>query len=503
MPPWTGALAPSLAGLAGSLLLLAQMSCTPIEDHPASRAATVAPTVPHPLVERDLAEIRASGVIRLVTRYNSSSYFIHKGGNAGFEYELFSRFAKLHHLAIEVVVPDASENLVDVLNSGHGDVLATGTPWDEDLARYVLVTHPYNFAHKVLVLPASDTRPDDLGGLEGLRIHLPLHSPHRRVLQSLKDRYGLRFFVVSAGPLVQDEELIARVASGTIPATVTDENLALAALPHLPGARVSAVLSDKLPITWQVRQNCPELLAALNRNLNRHFRMTSDGPRRDRTYGILYERYYNYDRSGQDMSISQDRPDISGRISPWDELIQAAADSNGFDWRLIVALIYQESRFDPEAVSSAGATGLMQVLPGLAGKQVGRLREPAVNISIGSRILKEIHGGYAYLDSLNRWAFSLATYHAGAGHMADVRRMAIDAGKDPNRWHGSVRTILPRLMEQRYFSRTRHGFYRGAETVAYVQSILNRYQMYRRLVPRQVTAASVLRGVTVAPPPPE
>ncbi len=484
-------------------LLLAWLAsgCTPVEDGFLDRTGPAeGPVVTHPLVERDLAEIRTGGILRMVTTYNSSSYFIHKGGHAGFEYELVARFAREQHLNLEVVVPDADENLVNILNSGRGDVLATGTPCTEDISEYVVETHPYNFVRKVLVLPADDPRPDDPSSLNGLRIHLPLHSSDRALLQDLKQRFNLRFFLVTAGPMVATDELIARVARHEIPATVANENLAMAALSYLPSARIGPTLSDPLPLTWQVRQNSPELLAALNAYLNEHFRMTEDGPRRNRVYGILYERYYNNDWSRQDQPISKGRPDISGRISPWDELIRAAADSNHLDWRLVTALIYEESRFDPEAVSNAGASGLMQVMPRLAGDETDMLLDPQVNIRFGTQMLKDIYDGYAYLDSLDRWAFTLATYHAGFGHMSDARQLAMDSGLNPNRWRGAVRRMLPRLMQQRYYSQTRHGFYRGSDTVAYVQAILNRYRMYRRLVPQDARPGELPANLGAAMP---
>jgi membrane-bound lytic murein transglycosylase F len=137
----------------------------------------------------------------------------------------------------------------------------------------------------------------------------------------------------------------------------------------------------------------------------------------------------------------------------------------------------------------------MQVLPQFAGPQADSLLVPAANIRAGIRLLRQIFTGYAYLDSLDRLRFTLATYHAGYGHVSDARRLAIDLGRNPNRWKGSLETTLELLMRQRYYSETRHGFYRGAETVAYVEEILDRYRTYLRLVPREEPAL-------VATPPP-
>ena len=99
-------------------------------------------------------------------------------------------------------------------------------------------------------------------------------------------------------------------------------------------------------------------------------------------------------------------------------------------------------------------------------------------------MLKGTYNTYAYLDSLDRWRFTLAEYHAGHGHVTDARRLAIEMGRDPNRWDGSLNVTLPRLMDQKYFSKTRHGFYGGEKTVEYVEEIINRFRIYTRLVAR-------------------
>jgi membrane-bound lytic murein transglycosylase F len=126
----------------------------------------------------------------------------------------------------------------------------------------------------------------------------------------------------------------------------------------------------------------------------------------------------------------------------------------------------------------------MQVIPDFAGPQADSLFVPEANMRAGLRMLKATFKSYAYLDSLDRLRFTLAEYHAGNGHVSDARRMAMDLGRDPNKWEGSLAIMLTKLMQRRYYSKTRHGFYAGAKTVEYVEEILNRYRMYMRLVPR-------------------
>jgi len=90
----------------------------------------------------------------------------------------------------------------------------------------------------------------------------------------------------------------------------------------------------------------------------------------------------------------------------------------------------------------------MQVLPRFAGAQHDSLYYPEANLRAGLRLLKSTWRTYAYLDSLDRTRFTLAEYHAGAGHVADARRLAMEMGRDPNQWHGSLTVSLPRLMQR-------------------------------------------------------
>jgi len=444
-----------------------------------------APAVPHPALERDLTDIRRSGTIRMLTRYNATSYFVHRGGEAGFDYELFQRFAREHGLSVEVVIPEPGEDLVSLLNSGTGDAICAGLTQSPELEQWAAATRPVSFAHKVVVLPPGDTRPPTVEALAGLTLTVPVHDPFLGELMRWRDRTGLDITVQQGLPLVEAEELIARVSRGELPATVADDAVVEAVRSYLDGeVRLGPVLSENRPVVWLVRRNSPELRAALNTYLKEHFQLLpGGGERRSQDYGIIYDRYFRNPRTIRTFQQDVDRPDKSGRISRFDALIHAQSSRHDLDWRLVSALIYQESRFYPRALSKAGAQGLMQVMPEVAGPQADSLFVPAANLRAGLRLLKGTWDSFAYLDSLERVRFTLAAYHAGVGHVTDARRLAMELQLDPNRWEGARAETLPRLAQRRWYSETRHGYYRGDETVRYVEEITNRYRMYTRLVP--------------------
>ncbi len=483
----------AFAAALGLASMLALGACEKIEDvGQYDNTARVRPAVPSPAVDRDFTAIRANGVIRMLTRYNATSYFVHRGGQAGFDYELFQRFARRHGLTVEVVIPEPGEDLISLLNSGAGDVICAGLSHTPDLDQYVEASRPVSFVQKVLVRPPDDTRPANLADLAGLTVTVPAHDPFRHELTRMRDERDLDLKVQPGLPLVEVEELIARVSRGELDATVADDAVVKAVRSYLESEiQVGPVLSEQRPIAWLVRRNSPELRAALNAYLKENLEILPGGrQRRGKDYGIIYDRYFRDPRAIRHFRQEADRPDKSGRISRFDELIRNQAERHDLDWRLVTALIYEESRFYPRALSKAGAKGLMQVMPYVAGPQVDSLFVPEANLRAGMRLLKRTWDGFAYLDSLERLRFTVAVYHAGFGHVADARRIAMDATLDPNSWERGLSETLPRLAQRRWYEDTRHGYYRGDETVRYVEDILNRFRMYMRLVPRDPAAAA-------------
>jgi len=462
------------------------------------------PAIPHPTVDRDLADIRRGGVIRMITRYNSTSYFIHKGGQAGFDYELLWRFARRQGLTVEVVIPDPDEDLLAMLNEGLGDVVCAGMVTDPGYGRWAAWTRPTNFVTKVVVGGGESPLPADLDGLGGRTVVVPRGDPFKVELQAIRDRRRLHFFIHDGRPDEEPEDILKRLSRGEGFLAVVDDVVARSAQTWLPNLRLGPTLGDRRSTGWLVRENSPELRAALNAYLRENLVVTESGrTRRSADYGTIYDRYFRDESAIIAFQQPDHRPDMSGVLSAYDDLIRRRAEAADLDWRMVAALIYQESQFYPLARSKAGARGLMQVLPRFAGAQRDSLFQPEANLTAGLRLLSAIRGRYAYLDSLDRWRFTLAEYHAGNGHLTDARRLAMEMGRSPNDWEGAMIFALPRLRIRKYYEGTRYGFYDGAKTVEYVEEILNRYRMYTRLVardPDQEGTGAVYQATVPLPP---
>lgn len=173
--------------------------------------------------------------------------------------------------------------------------------------------------------------------------------------------------------------------------------------------------------------------------------------------------------------------EIACPLSPFDDLIVRQAKLHGFDWRLIAALIFEESRFKPDSLSPKGAVGLMQVRA-IAAEQVGmdRFHAPADNIQAGVKYLRHLDGIFEAARGEDRLRLVLAAYNMGPAHVRDAQTLAQRYGYDPNRWSLSMERILPLLEEPRFHKDLPSGFARGRDTVLYVDRVVRRYEQYQR-----------------------
>ncbi len=173
-----------------------------------------------------------------------------------------------------------------------------------------------------------------------------------------------------------------------------------------------------------------------------------------------------------------------GIISSYDPLFRQQAQLIRWDWRLMAAQCYQESTFDPMAVSWAGARGLMQIMPQTAdhlGIPREELHQPAQNIAAAARYLHELEDHFSDIPSRReRQDFVLAAYNGGAHHIRDAMALARKDGRDARRW-GVVAEYVLKLSDPRYYEDpdVRYGYMRGSETVSYVRAIRQRYHQYR------------------------
>lgn len=442
-------------------------------------------TVTEP-VDRDYDDIKEEGVLRMITRYSSNTYFLHQGIEWGFEYELVRRFANEHDLALEVVIIGVNENPYDLLNSGRGDLIAGNYAKTARRKKYVDFTRPYNLVDQVVVYSADiENPPQTVRALakSGMAVTIRRNSSYYHRIQHLWEQ-GIDVSVNLVPNIKDTESLLFDVSQHKYDATVADDNIFKASDKYMNGLVRGPTIAKNDTIAWAVRKNADQLENKLDSFLYDHFRFRGKGqkPKRSLFLEILQNRYFEGGK--QVASYYNPSPDMQkkGRISPYDKLIQSVADSAGLDWLMLTSMVAQETKFNPQAKSWAGAVGLMQILPRYSEVSDSTLLyNERVNLREGARIIKKHLEHYSYMDSTNQWSFALAAYNAGQGHLADARRLAIDHNKNPNNWQ-HVSNALLKLMHRKYYQNARYGFCRGIETVQYVREIKNRYEIYKNIL---------------------
>ena len=422
----------------------------------------------------DLPALKERRRLRMITRNTATTYFLHRGVELGFDYELMKRFAERNGMRLEIVIPPSRADLIPWLLDGQGDVIAAALTITPERAKKVSFTQPTLSEQEVVVVPEEEDNIAAPGDLTGRTVHVRAGSPAAGRLTALRDG-GADFDIAFVPVEVELEEMLARVASGSWDAAVCRAGLWQVERAYGTPVRAAFVVRET-ELAWAVRPTDPELLSALNEYL--------DGEHRGLFYNTILSRYFRDERS---IVRARDdwRSDLSGRISPYDELAKEYAAAYDLDWRLLVAQMFQESRFDSIRESWAGAVGLMQVLPKTANEMGTGDPADARN---------SVHGGAKYMrwlmDSFDpklplgtRIRFALASYNAGRSHVLDARRLAVLMGWTPDRWYGNVERAMLLLEKPEYYDRSRFGFVRGSETVRYVREVDRRYRTYVQQVP--------------------
>lgn len=441
-----------------------------------------------PEVELDLDAIRERGYLTAVVDNTSISYFIYKGRTMGFEYELLKRLTDYLKVSLKIKLVAGIEQAIDLLNTGEGDILAFPLTITEERKEYLSFTNPHFTTRQVLVQkkPANwRMQPPmlvekklvrDTVQLIGKEVYVMKGSSYKQRMSEISSNLGGRIKVIEDSDSAETESLIRKVATGEIKYTVTDQTIAMVNASYYPNLDINTVLSESQQIAWGLRRNSPQLLEAINVWLK--------DVKRTGVFKIIYDKYFNNPRSLQ-ARVTSDYSSLGGsKLSPFDDQLKAGAELIGWDWRLIAAMVYQESNFNPKVESWAGAIGLMQIMPE-TGDYFGvqNLWDPYQNIKVGIRFLKFLDKQWAKTvpDTLERTKFVLASYNVGLSHVIDAQKLTRKYGKDPTKWDDNVEYFLLQKSNPKYYRDpvVVVGYCRCVGPVIYVKQVLQRYDEYK------------------------
>lgn len=432
----------------------------------------IAPEETHPLPD----------TLRVATLYSPTSYFLYRDQEMGYDYSLVSQFVQEKGMQLKLTVAPSMQAMIELLDSGKVDLLAYEIPVTAEYQELVEACGPEYITTQVLVQPLKEGKPEitDATQLVGRDVYVEADSKYLARLRNLDDELGggINIHVVNRDTLIT-EDLIGMVSDGDIPLTVVDSDIARINKTYYRHLDVSLPLSFPQKAQWAVAQGQQWLADSVN--------AWFEGESPKRRQAELLKKYFELSKDDNGDISANFTLDLShGKISPYDSYFKEAARKAGRDWRLLAAIGYAESGFKTNAVSWAGARGLMQIMPRSAvayGLSLDRIEEPEANIQAAGRIVADLDKSLAKKvpDKNERTKFVIASYNSGLGHVYDAIALAQKYGKNPQVWDGNVEQCLLMKSNPEYYSDpvVRNGYFGGRHTVAYVKKVMGLYSRFK------------------------
>lgn len=420
----------------------------------------------------DKEGILTRGTLRVAVDNNSSSFYIYRGRRMGYEYELLLDLGKELGVQVEFVVASDIDEAFTKLEDGKVDLIAMNVQQNAERESFVIFTEAIGSMSTVLVGREKLTAWDTLGKDT---VVVRKGAVYKSQLEQIKDSLSLDFTILE----VQDHEetLLDRVYEQELRWTVAEKNVAQTNATYYDELQLGLEVSKEEPVTWALRSTSPNLLQAVNSWLVEKKKVFI--PR-------TYARYFLNSKNQYERTTNTYSSLGGNRISVYDELIQAQAQSLGWDWRLLAALVYKESRFDTTALSYAGAQGLLQLMPVTVERfGVTNPNDPAESLKGGVKYLQ-------YLDKFwmervpgtnERIKFILASYNIGQGHVDDAWKLTLKYRKNTQSWQ-EVSNFLNLKSDPKYYRDlvVKSGYAKGHIAVKYVRDVLALFQSYKDLV---------------------
>lgn len=414
-----------------------------------------------------LQQIQQRGELVIVTRNSPTTYYIGHDGPAGFEYDLAKMFADELGVKLVVTTPESLTDIFPIITSGDAHLAAAGLTVTQKRKKWVEFGPVYQEIQEQVIYHAENTKPENINELGHGILEVVSGSSHAEQLSRLKkDFHQLAWHENTE---LESEELLTLLSEQVIDYTIADSNEVALSQRFYPQLKVAFNISDPQPLAWAfAKSNDRSLLDAAGR----FFEKIKDNGE----LSNLIARYYGHVEILNRASRRSIAIHFNKRFPRYRDTFIKAAEENNLDWRLLAAIGYQESHWNPRAKSPTGVRGIMMLT-----------RDTAKHLGIKKRTnaTESIHGGARYLAQLRnsipenipepeRTWFAIASYNIGRGHIEDVRKITAMRGMDPDKWL-HVKKSLPLLRKKKWYKKTKYGYARGNETLQYVENVRTYY----------------------------
>lgn len=414
--------------------------------------------------------IRQTGKLRLITVNALNTYSYYEGKPTGFEYDLAMEFAKYLNVELDIVVTGWN-NIFAYLDQGKGDFIAAGLTITKERLEHAAFSIPYMTIQQRIIHHNLVFGPKSIEDFMFRTFHVRRGTSYHSRLEKIKAS-GIDFNYILHDN-IPTEELIAMVNKREIRFTIADSNIAMLNQRYYPDIRIGIPIQEKESLAWAVRKNDADMIVEINR-----FLLYANEK------GILkniIDKYYENTQDFDIYELKKFHKRIKTRLPKYKKVIMEESEKFKFDWRLVAAVVYQESHFNPNAKSFTNVRGLMQVTHATAREMgITNRMNPAQSIRAGIKYLDKMYKKFSHIeDDYQRMLFSLASYNVGYGHVLDALKIAEAKGLDPTTWQ-TLKTCLPLLSQSLYYKKTKHGYARGWEPVQYVERILTYFDILKQ-----------------------
>lgn len=421
-----------------------------------------------------LGEIRQTGVLKVGTVYGLSTFYHDANGTAGFEYELARGFAEHLGVLLEIYPYYNLTELQQQVDDGYVDIAAAGVPINPSQFKTYDLGPVYHEVSQKLVYKQGRKRPRKWQDVNHPLI-LVSGANHTETLRQLKPQYP--HLTWQETKQMGEEEILVAIKRGEVDYTLTDsDTLALVRRRH-PEISVAFTVNDVSDVAWLLPNAIDD---SLQSQLFEYFaKINSDG-----TLKQLKERYFGHIQIFNYVDTKAFIKAADGKLPSFLEWFKQY--SLDLDWRLIAALSYQESHWDPKATSPTGVRGLMMLTQATAKDWGVKSRlDPKQNIVAGTKYLSSLMRRLPKrIEHPDRLWFALAAYNIGMGHLEDARIITQRQGGNPDLWI-DVKQRLPLLRKKAFYKNTKYGYARGDEATVYVANIRRYYDTLTYLYPNK------------------
>lgn len=413
-----------------------------------------------------LAPPEETGVLEVATRNGATTYYLDRHQNPiGPEFSLVSRFAESKGWTVNWTVHDSTAEVLQALESGNTHLAAAGlTHLPSRTERFTPGPAHTEITEQLVCHRDMRPMPRKPESMPEVSIAVTADSSYVETLNKLASEHeGITF---TEDDSRTTEVLLSEVAERDIDCTVADSNIVQVMRRHFPHLEVAMNLTQGNNLGWYLPAGSDDLAGTTREWMN-----STEG---DEAIGYIESRYYAYIGEFDFVDLRALNRRIDDRLPDFIDRFAEAETTTGMPADLLAALSYQESHWDPAAVSPTGVRGIMMLTRNTA-ESLGVMDrlDPVAAIDGGARYLADRHRRLPEtIPEPDRTFLALASYNIGRGHLLDARQLARELGKNPDSWD-DMKEVLPLKADKRYYPSTRYGYARGYEPVHYVQRIRN------------------------------